>query len=84
MRQKSLCPPGPQGLLSKRPVNAAWSYLAAFSLMLRMVETRHRGQHIGSVRSVAVLRTNCVVAFANHILDRLSQGSIKGPTRSAW
>lgn len=84
-KNRCVGPPGPQGLLSKRPVNAAWSYLAArFSLMPRMVETRHRGQHIGSVCSIAVLRTNCVVAFASYILDRPSQGYIKGPTRSAW
>ena len=51
--------------------------------MPHMIETRYRGQHIGSVRSIAVLRTNCVVAFASYILDRPSQGYIKGPTRSA-
>ena len=32
--------------------------------------TRHRSQYIGSVRSVAVLRMNCVAALASYALGQ--------------
>ena len=49
--------------------------------------TRHRSQYIGSVRSVAVLRMNCVAALAGDALGQQTQGwrrvrPVDRPTKS--
>jgi Beta-lactamase len=44
--------------------------------------TRHRDQYIGSVRSVAVLRMNCVPLWRGCALGRQTQRPINQPARS--